>query len=179
LPADRSERYQREWQLPPSDAEALVVSRPLAEYFETVASKVNPRLAANWVRNEVLRILNDRAIDLAEFRLSAEMLAELIQLVESGVIGGKIAKEVFDEVADSGGSPRAIVERKGLSQVSDPAVVRDAVTRVIERHPEQVALFRSGREQVFGFLVGQVMKETRGRANAPMVNSILRELLGG
>ena len=111
------------------------------------------------------------------YRVTPAMLGRLIRMVESGAIGGKSAKEVFDEMSASGDSPEAIVERKGLSQVSDPAVIRDAALRVIERNAAQVEQYRGGKTQVFGFLVGQLMKETRGKAKAELANEILRELL--
>ncbi|HEV8433725.1 MAG TPA: Asp-tRNA(Asn)/Glu-tRNA(Gln) amidotransferase subunit GatB [Thermoanaerobaculia bacterium] len=186
LPHERSARYQREWSIPAVDAEALVAERELAEYFEAAAvASNNPRLAANWVRNEVLRILNDRKVGLhdqkialADYRVTPLMLGRLIQLIESGAIGGKAAKEVFDEMSVGGEQPDAIVERKGLSQISDPAAIRDAALRVVERNAAQVEQYRGGKVQVFGFLVGQLMKETRGKAKADLANDILREILG-
>ena|SRR5947209_511790 len=179
LPHERSARYQREWSIPAADAEALVAERELAEYFEAAAdASKNPRLAANWVRNDVLRILNDQKVALRDYRVTPAMLGRLIQLIESGAIGGKAAKEVFDEMSLSGEQPDAIVERKGLSQISDPSAIRDAALRVVERNAAQVEQYRGGKTQVFGFLVGQLMKETRGKAKADLANEILRELLG-
>jgi aspartyl-tRNA(Asn)/glutamyl-tRNA(Gln) amidotransferase subunit B len=179
LPHERSARYQAEWNIPAVDAEALVAERELAEYFEAAAeASKNPRLAANWVRNEVLRILNDQKIALHDYRVTPPMLGRLIQLIESGAIGGKAAKEVFDEMSVSGEPADAIVERKGLSQISDPNAIREAALRVVERNAAQVEQYRGGKVQVFGFLVGQLMKETRGKANADLANDILREILG-
>jgi aspartyl-tRNA(Asn)/glutamyl-tRNA(Gln) amidotransferase subunit B len=178
LPHVRAARYQREFGLSDRDAEALVTSRELADYFEaTVESSENPRSAANWVRNEVLRLLNEQKLELAAFRVTPGMLGRLIRLIDSGAIGGKAAKEVFDDMSASGDEPETIVERKGLSQVSDPAVIREAALRVIERNAAQVEQYRAGKQQLFGFLVGQLMKETRGKANAELANQILRELL--
>ncbi len=158
------------------DAEALVVTRELADYFEAVVeASGNPRAAANWVRNDVLRVLNDTG----EYRIAAASLGRLIRLIDGGTIGGKAAKEVFEEMAAAGGEPDAIVERKGLAQISDPAAIREAAARVIERHPSQVADYRAGKQQLFGFLVGQLMKEMRGKADARVANDVLRELLGG
>jgi aspartyl-tRNA(Asn)/glutamyl-tRNA(Gln) amidotransferase subunit B len=178
LPHQRSARYQRDWNLSLVDAEALVAERELAEYFDaTVEAAGNARLAANWVRNEVLRVLNEQKIGFDDYRVTPAMLGRLIRLVESDAIGGKSAKEVFDEMSTSGEQPEAIVERRGLAQVSDPAVIRDAARRVIERNAAQVEQYRGGKAQVFGFLVGQLMKETRGKAKAELANEILRELL--
>jgi len=179
LPHVRAERYQREFALSSVDAEALVTSRQLAEYFEAVAdASGNPRAAANWVRNEVLRVLNEQKCSLGEYRVTPAMLGRLIGLIDTGAIGGKSAKEVFDDMSASGEEPEQIVERKGLSQISDPNVIRQAAQRVIERNVTQVEQYRAGKQQLFGFLVGQLMKETRGKAKAELANEILRELLG-
>ena len=178
LPHDRARRYVRDFGLSEKDAEALVTARELAEYFEATAeSSGNPRGAANWVRNEVLRVLNDQKTALADYRVTPLMLGKLIRMIDSGAIGGKSAKEVFDDMSASGEEPEAIVARKGLSQISDPAILRDAAKGVIERNAAQVAQYRAGKQQLFGFLVGQLMKETRGKANAEMANQILREML--
>jgi aspartyl-tRNA(Asn)/glutamyl-tRNA(Gln) amidotransferase subunit B len=178
LPHVRAERYQRDFGLSAKDAEALVTSRELADYFEaTVASSGNARGAANWVRNEVLRVLNEQKIELAAYRVTPAMLGRLIRLIDSGAIGGKSAKEVFDDMSATGDDAEAIVERKGLSQISDPTVIREAAQRVIEGNAAQVEQYRAGKQQLFGFLVGQLMKETRGKANADLANQILRELL--
>ena len=105
------------------------------------------------------------------------MLAKLITMVDKGAIGSKVAKEVFEEMTTTGESPDAIVERRGLSQIADPTLIRDAARRVIDGNPAQVAQYRGGKAQVFGFLVGQLMKETRGKAKAELANQILKEML--
>src|SRR5581483_10378221 len=152
LPAARVARYQNEHGLSATDAEILVTSREIAEYFDAAAAASgNARAAANWVRNDVLRIQNERGA----CRLSAEGLAQLIRLIDAGTIGSKAAKEIFDEIATTGEDPRAVVERKGLAQVSDPAVIREAAAKVIERNTTQVEQYRAGKTQIFGFLVGQ------------------------
>ena len=179
LPHQRAARYQRDFELSEKDAEALVAARELAEYFEaTVVAAGNARGAANWVRNEVLRVLNDQRVELRDYRVTPAMLGRLLRLIDSGAIGGKAAKEIFDDMSASGESPEAIVERKGLGQISDPNAIRDAALRVLERNAAQVEQYRGGKTQVFGFLVGQLMKETRGKAKADLANEILRELLG-
>jgi len=176
MPHARSARYQRDFGLSAVDAEALVVTRELAEYFEKAAeSSGNPRAASNWVRNDILRVLNDTG----EYRITAERLGRLIKMIDSGAIGGKAAKDVFEEMAANGGEPEAIVERKGLAQISDPNAIRDAAARVVDKHPSQVADYRGGKQQIFGFLVGQLMKEMGGRADAKLANQVLREVLGG
>ncbi len=178
LPDARIERYQREHAMTAVDAEVIVASRGVADFYETtVVEAGNSRAAANWVRNEVLRVLNDRKIDIDEYRVTPAMLGRLIRMIDSGAIGGKAAKEVFDEMASTGEEPDRVVERKGLSQISDPAAIREAAMRVVERNAGQVEQYRAGSAKVFGFLVGQLMKETRGKANAEMANAILREVL--
>jgi len=180
LPHERAQRYQREHGITEVDAEQLVVTRALADFYEAAAHEsANPRAAANWVRNEVLRVLNEQKIDVEEYRVTPAMLGRLIRLIDSGAIGGKSAKEVFDEMSASGDAPDAIVERKGLAQISDPAAIRDAARRVVEKNAAQVEQYRAGKAQVFGFLVGQLMKETRGKAKAELANDILRDLLNG
>lgn len=171
LPHERIERYQRDYGLTVNDAEVLVADKAVAEFFEAAAALGNPRAASNWVRNEVLRV------GLESTRVTPATLAKLIALIDSGAIGGKAAKEVFEEMSSSGEEPEAIVERKGLSQVSDPGFIREAALRVMQNHAAQVEQYRAGSAKVFGFLVGQLMKETRGKAKADLANEILRELL--
>ncbi len=178
LPLERIERYQRDYGMSVVDAEVLVATRAVADFFEeTVTHANNARAAANWVRNEVLRVLNERKIEIAEYRVTPAMLGRLIALIESGAIGGKAAKEVFEEMSATGEEAETIVEKKGLSQISDPAIIREAALRVVQKNAAQVEQFQAGAEKVFGFLVGQLMKETRGKANAELANRILRELL--
>jgi aspartyl-tRNA(Asn)/glutamyl-tRNA(Gln) amidotransferase subunit B len=178
LPDARVERYQREYATAAVDAEVLVASRAVADYFEEAAVAANnPRSAANWVRNEVLRVLNEQKVEVAQYRVTPAMLGALIRLIDSGAIGGKAAKEVFEEMSATGDAAEAIVERKGLSQVSDPEAIREAALRVMQHHAAQVEQYRGGTEKIFGFLVGQLMKEMRGKAKADLANQILRELL--
>jgi aspartyl-tRNA(Asn)/glutamyl-tRNA(Gln) amidotransferase subunit B len=178
LPLERIERYQRDYGMSVVDAEVIVATRAVADFFEaTVAHANNARAAANWVRNEVLRVLNEQKVEIADYRVTPAMLGRLITLIDSGAIGGKAAKEVFEEMSATGEEAETIVEKKGLSQVSDPALIREAALRVIGKNAAQVEQFKAGAEKVFGFLVGQLMKETRGKANAELANRILRELL--
>jgi len=178
LPHERIDRYQRAHGLTVGDAEVLAATKAVADFFESAAEESkNPRAAANWVRNEVLRVLNEEKIEIASYRVTPAMLADLIRLLDSGAIGGKAAKEVFEDMSATGDSAARIVERKGLAQVSDPAVIRDAARRVLDAHAATVEQYRAGTTKVFGFLVGQLMKEMRGKANADLANSILKELL--
>ncbi len=179
LPQARIERYQRDHGLSVTDAEVIVMTRAVADFYEAAAEESeNPRAAANWVRNEVLRVLNDQKIDVADYRVTPSMLARLIRLLDDGTIGGKAAKEVFEDMSTTGESADVIVERKGLGQVSDPEAIREAARRVLAANAAQVAQYKAGTTKVFGFLVGQLMKEMRGKAKADLANDILRELLG-
>ena len=178
LPQQRIDRYQREYGLTVGDAEVIVASRAVADFYEAAAAESgNARSAANWVRNDVLRVLNERRIDIVDYCVTPTMLAQLIRLLDSGAIGGKAAKEVFEDMSSTGEPAERIVERKGLAQVSDPAAIRDAALRVLAVNAATVEQYRAGTTKVFGFLVGQLMKDMRGKANADLANAILRELL--
>ncbi len=178
LPDARIERYQREHGMSVVDAEVIVASRAVADFYEASAeASGNARAAGNWVRNEVLRVLNEQKIDAADYRVTPEMLGRLIRLMDDGTIGGKAAKEVFEEMSATGDEAERIVERRGLAQVSDPEVIRQAAQRVLQNNAASVEQFHAGSQKVFGFLVGQLMKEMRGKAKADLANDILRELL--
>ncbi|HEV7763854.1 MAG TPA: Asp-tRNA(Asn)/Glu-tRNA(Gln) amidotransferase subunit GatB [Thermoanaerobaculia bacterium] len=178
LPDARIERYQREHGMSVVDAEVIVATRAVADFYEATAEAAgNARAAGNWVRNEVLRVLNEQKIDVETYRVTPQMLGRLIRLIDSGAIGGKAAKEVFEEMSTSGDEAEKIVERKGLAQVSDPSLIREAALRVLQNNAASVEQFHAGSEKVFGFLVGQLMKEMRGKAKADLANEILRELL--
>jgi aspartyl-tRNA(Asn)/glutamyl-tRNA(Gln) amidotransferase subunit B len=178
LPDARIERYQREHGMSVVDAEVIVATRAVADFYEATAEAAgNARAAGNWVRNEVLRVLNEQKIDVGDYRVTPQMLGRMIRLIDSGAIGGKVAKEVFEEMSATGEEAERIVERRGLAQVSDPDVIREAALRVLQNNAASVEQFRAGSEKVFGFLVGQLMKEMRGKAKADLANEILRELL--
>jgi aspartyl-tRNA(Asn)/glutamyl-tRNA(Gln) amidotransferase subunit B len=178
LPTAKIHRYQKELGVPEADAEVLVTTLELAEYYEETARLSNqPKLAANWVRNEVLGLLNEQKVEISEFALRPPGLARLLEMIQQGVVSGKVAKEVFEEISRSGEDPEAIVRKRGLTQIDDPAVIRQAAESVIAANEAQVEQYRAGKAQVFGFLVGQLMKQTRGKAKADLANQILRELL--
>ena len=125
----------------------------------------------------MLRVLNEQKIDVDAYRVTPQMLGRLIGLIDNGTIGGKAAKEVFEEMSATGDEAALIVERRGLGQVSDPEVIREAALRVLQNNAASVEQFHAGSEKVFGFLVGQLMKETRGKAKAELANDILRDIL--
>jgi aspartyl-tRNA(Asn)/glutamyl-tRNA(Gln) amidotransferase subunit B len=178
LPMARRNRFVEQYVLPKYDADVLTEERTVADYFESVARLVkDAKQASNWIMGEVLRVLKEKKIDAAEFSIKPAALAELLNLIADGSISGKIAKEVFEEMAATGGSAKAIVEQKGLVQVSDTGIIEKAVEEVLVANPKEVERYRNGEERLFGFLVGQVMKATRGKANPQMVNAILRKKL--
>ena len=178
LPHHRAERYQREYALSPVDAEALVVDRDLADYFErTVEASGNARASSNWIRNDVLRVLNEGHSDIRDAPITPSLLGRMIQMIDRGEIGSKAAREVFDEMWSTAESPETIVARKGLGQMVDPSSIREAAARVITKNAAQAGQYRAGKTQILGYLVGQLMKDTGGRAKADLANQILRELL--
>jgi aspartyl-tRNA(Asn)/glutamyl-tRNA(Gln) amidotransferase subunit B len=180
LPDAKRERFSRDYGLSEYDAGVLTAQRALAEYFETVAktTRAPAKIAANWVMGELTGALNREGLDVAAARVSAPALASLLDKVAAGTISGKIAKEVFEAVWSGEGSVEEIIEKRGLVQISDSASIDKLVAEVIAANPTQVEQFRAGKQQVLGFLVGQVMKASRGKANPQQVNEALRKQLG-
>jgi aspartyl-tRNA(Asn)/glutamyl-tRNA(Gln) amidotransferase subunit B len=178
LPANRAVRFQTAYGLTPADAEILVASQALADYFETVAAGVaSAKLAANWVMAELLAVLNKLAVGVEESPVSAEQLAALLRLIEKETISGKIGKVVFEKMVATGKPAEAIVEEEGLVQVTDPAALRPVLQEIIDAHPEQLAQYAAGKSKLFAFFVGRAMQATRGKANPTLVNELLKELL--
>jgi aspartyl-tRNA(Asn)/glutamyl-tRNA(Gln) amidotransferase subunit B len=181
LPAQRRGRYVEQLGLSDYDAGVLTSDLALSDYFDgVVRAGVTPKSAANWVTGEFSRLLNRHAAEgmrANAVALGPDGLAELIGEVEAGRVSATNAKAVLEKTFGSGESPRALIEREGLGQVSDESTIADAVGSVLEEHPTQVAEYRSGKQQIYGFLVGQVMKRTAGRADAKLVNEELRRRL--
>jgi aspartyl-tRNA(Asn)/glutamyl-tRNA(Gln) amidotransferase subunit B len=180
LPDARRERFASAYALPAYDAQVLTADKRLADYFETVAktTRAAPKLAANWVMGDFMGALNRAGLDVGAAPVSASALAALLDRIETGTISGKIAKEVFEAVWNGEGGIDEIIERRGLVQISDAASIDKLVNEVIAANPAQAEQFKAGREQVLGFLVGQVMKASRGKANPQQVNEALRRALG-
>ena len=180
LPRARRARLASAYGLSVQEAETIVAARELADYFEQAAALAPPRLAANWVTGEVLRWMKERKIspeDALSFPVSPERLARLIQLVEAGDVSTASAKEVLAAMMESAAEPEAIVAQRGLGSIRDTGALDAAVAEVVAANPSQVALYRSGKTQTFGWLVGQVMKKTGGRADPAAVRQALtREL---
>jgi aspartyl-tRNA(Asn)/glutamyl-tRNA(Gln) amidotransferase subunit B len=178
LPAARKRRFLEEMELTEQMAESLTLERPLAEYFERVASDSGePRAAANWVMGDLARVLNDRKTDITRSPVRPGDLAALIGLVAGGAISGKIAKEVFQVMVEEDRPPGEIVVERGLAQITDEVELSRIIQQVLAGNPAQAQEYRSGKEAIFGYLVGQVMKATGGRANPELANRLLREVL--
>lgn len=178
LPLKKAERFQQEYGLPEYDAFVLTTEREMAEYFETTAKACgNAKSASNWIMVELLRRLNDADQSIEDSPIKADMLAKLIQLIDNKTISGKIAKTVFQEMYDSGKDPEAIVKDKGLTQITDTSAIEKMIDEIIAANPGQVEQYKSGKNKLFGFFVGQVMKASKGQANPEMVNEILKSKL--
>ena len=179
LPDARRERYQREYGLSAYDAGQLAGSHAIAQFFErTVALYPKPKVVANWVQGELFRLLKDReTLDLSDLRLTPEHLAELLTLVDRGVLSLALARQVFEEAFVTGERPEAIVQARGLAQISDTAELERVVDEVLATNPRPVADYRAGKEAALSFLMGQVMKATRGKANPSVVAELLRARL--
>jgi aspartyl-tRNA(Asn)/glutamyl-tRNA(Gln) amidotransferase subunit B len=182
LPARRKRRFISEYGLPTYDAELLTSRKDIADYFEAaVKIHANPKALSNWIVGDLFRVLKERRLDeqlsISAWPVSPARLAEMVQLIDQGKISGKIAKAIFEEMLDSSNTPEQIVSDKGLEQVSDLSSIEAAIDLVLASSTKQIAQYRAGNEKVFGFLVGQVMKATHGRANPQRVNEVLREKL--
>ncbi len=183
LPMQRRERYMREFSLPKYDSEILTGEKEVADYYEVVVtslkhkSKDACKQASNYVMTDVLRVVNDKAIRMKEFSIPPQNLSKMIDLINEGTISTKIAKEVFEEMLQSGQNPDAIVEKKGLRQVSDESAIEKVVEEVLQLNPDEVQRYIGGKDKLFGFFVGEVMKKTRGKANPKMLNDLLKQKL--
>jgi len=177
LPDAKQARFIAEYGLSEEDASQLVEERETAAYYETVAEGRDKKLAANWLLSELFGALNKVGKGLAESPVSAKFLGGLIALISDGTISGRIAKDVFAEMFEHGRDADSIVEAKGLRQVSDAAAITDLIEAVIAANQDKVVEFKSGKDKLFGFFVGQVMQKSQGKANPQLVNQVLREKL--
>jgi len=177
LPDAKKARFIRDYGLPAYDAGVLVAEQASADYYEAVARGGDAKLAANWVMGDLFGLLNKAGKGIDESPVAAASLAGLVALIRDGTISGRIAKEVFAEMFETGADAAAIVEAKGLRQVSDTGALEGAIDGVIAANADKVAEYRSGKDKLFGFFVGQVMKATQGKANPGLVNEILKKKL--
>ena len=177
LPEQRLKRFITDYKLPEYDAGVLTASKEIADYFEeSLKDGADPKTVSNWIMTEVLRELKEEE-EIDSFPISPPMLSELIGLIDKGTISGKQAKEVFAEMISSGVTAKDIVEQKGIEQISDQSEIESIVKEVLGKHPEEIARLKAGEDKLMGFLVGQVMKATQGKANPKVVNEILRKSL--
>ena len=179
LPREKKQRFINQYNIPEYDAAILTATRQLADYFEAcVGLGPQPKTVSNWIMGDILRHVPDTR-DIGLFPVTPAHLADMLMMVEKGTISGKIAKTVFEDMVLSGKMPQAIVAEKGLVQVSDSAALEKAIQEVLDAQADKVADYRSGNEKIFGFLMGQIMKATQGKANPQMVNDLLKKKLAG
>lgn len=178
LPDARRERFLGDYGLPSSDAQVLTSSKALAGYFEAVVKAFpQPKIVSNWIMSELLRQLNRDNRDIETCPVTPDDLAELLRLIDGGIVSGKIAKTVFEEMVATGKRARDVVEEKGLVQVKDAGAIEAVVDEVLAENPSEVALYQAGKDKLLGFFVGQIMKKTKGKANPKLVNEILLKKL--
>lgn len=177
LPEAKKQRFMESFGLSAYDARVLVAARETANYFETVAEGRDPKLAANWVISELFGSLNNAEIPVSKSLVTAPALGGLIDLITDGTISGRIAKDVFADMFETGKPAAQIVEEKGLKQVSDTSALEAAVTEVMDTNPDRVADYRGGNQKLLGWFMGQIMKASGGKANPKMVNQLLRKKL--
>ena len=178
LPVAKRERFIREYQIPAYDAGVLTADKALALYYEDVVRLCGkPKQASNWVMGDVLRFLNEEKRDIRQCPISAGSLADMINLIEEGTISGKMAKDIVEDMYHTGKPPQDIIREKGLVQITDEGELTETIKAIIDAHPAQLSDYRGGREKLFGFFVGQVMKSTQGKANPQLVNNLLKKML--
>jgi aspartyl-tRNA(Asn)/glutamyl-tRNA(Gln) amidotransferase subunit B len=179
LPMEKRKRFVQEYQIPEYDAGVLTSSRALADYYEACVREFpEPKTVSNWVMGELLGALHRDGKEITDSAVSPFLLGGMLQLVKDGTISGKIAKTVFEEMYRTGKNASRVVKEKGLVQVTDQGAIEETIGRVLEANPDLVEAYQRGREKLFGFFVGQVMKETRGKANPQLVNELLKKKLG-
>jgi aspartyl-tRNA(Asn)/glutamyl-tRNA(Gln) amidotransferase subunit B len=180
LPAQKRSRYETELGLSAYDARVLTDDREVAEYFEAaILCGSNPKLVANWVMGDIAAYRNKNNINIKDLALTPQNLAELINLIENNTISGKIAKDILPELLINGGSPQKLVEKKGLISISDTGELEKIIDEILTAYPGELEKYRSGKTNLKGFFVGQVMKKTNGRADPKLTNQLLSQKLDG
>ena len=179
LPDQKKERFIKEYSLTPYEANVLVSEKEISDYYEEVAKLSDKKLAATWMLGDFFAMLNDKGLNITQSPVSAKNLAELVQSIKSGEISGRIAKEVFEIMVQSRDNPKKIIESKGMKQQSDPKELEKMINEILTTNKDKVDQYRSGKDKLFGFFVGQVMKVSGGKANPQLVNEILKKLLKG
>ena len=179
LPIERQERFVVAYGLPQYDAEILTSERSLSEYFEAavVAYGSDPKRVSNWMMNDVMRMLNDQGLEAGDLKIAPEHLAEIIKLVDANTVNTSTGKALLEKVQETGKAPAEIVEAEGLAQVSDSGALREVAAKIIAANPDSVEKFRGGKDSLIGWFVGQVMRETQGKADPNLTREVLLELL--
>jgi aspartyl-tRNA(Asn)/glutamyl-tRNA(Gln) amidotransferase subunit B len=179
LPDEKKLRFKTAYGLSEYDAEVLTATRELANFYEAVLESAgcDAKLCANWVMGDLSAALNDSNLDITQSRVDHLGMAGLLKRIADETISGKIAKQVFEAMWQQGGSADEIIERQGLKQITDSSAIETIVDRILAENPEQLAHYRSGKEKLFGFFVGQAMKATQGKANPQQLNDLLKKKL--
>ncbi len=183
LPKVRRKRFVESYKLPVYDADVLTQERELADYFESAVGQIskkndeNVKSVSNWVMTDVLRVMNEQKISIADFPVSPEHLGAMVNLIADGTISGKIAKDVFEEMLKTKEHPKSVVERKGLVQISDTGAIETEIDAILAKFPNEIARFRGGDAKLMGFFVGETMKVMKGKGNPKVINEVLRKKL--
>jgi aspartyl-tRNA(Asn)/glutamyl-tRNA(Gln) amidotransferase subunit B len=178
LPDSRRERFVLQYRLPVYDSQILTSSRELADYYEQALAETDDyKTASNWVMTDVLKTVNEQKISVKDFSVTPQNLGKLVSLISKNTISGKIAKEVFPEMVATGKNPDVIVKEKNLVQISDTSELESAITKILDANPKDVQDYLGGKEKAIGFFVGQIMRETKGKANPQIVNELLKKKL--
>lgn len=177
LPDKKKERYITEYSITEYDAEVIIADKSSAIFFENLLGKCDTKLAVTWLTSELFSRLKKADIKISDSPVSSENLLELITLIEKNVISGKIAKDVLDKMFQTGNDAKSIVKSEGLEQITDDTLIQESINKVLKNNSEKVAEYKGGKEKLFGFFVGQVMKETKGKANPAIVNKFLKDTL--
>ena len=179
LPDEKKKRFIEKFKLTPYEATILVSDIETSKYFEEVIKDADVKLSTNWITGELFAVLNDKNLEISQSPISAKNLSKLINLIKDGTISGKIAKTVFEEMINEDKDPQIIIDTKGLKQQSDPKAIEELINKVIQNNAEKVTEYKSGKDKLFGFFVGQAMKESKGKGNPQLINKILKEKLNG
>ena len=178
MPSKRRERYVSEFGLPEYDAMVLTLTKEMSDFFDaTVAAGADPKQASNWLMGDISAHMNSKKLELKDLKLTPESLAEMIQLIADGTISSKLAKKVFLLWAEEGGTAKGVVEKHGMVQLSDPAQLLPIIQNVLDNNAQSIEDFKNGKDRAVGFLVGQIMKQTKGKANPGVVNQLLQQEL--
>ncbi len=177
LPDQKKERFIKDYNLSAYEANVLVSEKEISNYYEEVAKQSDKKLAATWMMGDLFAMLNDKGLSISQSPISSKHLAELIQSIKSGEISGRIAKEIFEIMIETGDNPKKIIESKGMKQQSDPKELEKMINEILEQNKDKVDQYKSGKDKLFGFFVGQVMKVSGGKANPQLANDILKKLL--